>query len=867
MSWTRVLAARLRGLVGRRRLERELDDEVRFHLEMQIEDNVRAGMPPAQARSAAMRSFGGVEPMKETHRDRRAFPLLETVLKDFHYAGRTLRKSPGFTLTAVLVLALAIGANTAMFSVLHTVLIRPLPFPEPQQLTVLWSEFAPQRVRDLTPARDVGEWRRLSGSFSAMALMDGASVTLTTAGGAERISSDRVSPEYFSILGVQPLHGRLFTAEEAAQRQRLVLLSERLWQTRFGGSADAVGMSVQIDGVPARIIGVLPASFQFPRLSDAHIWEPHTAWQGDSWSVLARLRPNVSVEQAQAEMTAVARRVDEQFPISGRTRGIGVVPLSMHLVGPSQRLAVWLLSGAVLCVLLIAATNVASLSLARGAARGREMTIRAALGASASRIAVQLLAESLTLATLSGVLGLAIAFAILRVIPAVAPAGLVRLDEVRLDPQVLAAASAICMLTGIFVGLAPALTGSRRRTIPLAGRAVAGTASTRRARRALVVTQFALAVVLLAGAGLLIRSLWSVESVRPGFRAERLLSLHVATAFPAEGQRAAFYARVLDELAGLPGVESAGIVSDLFVNGGSEPIVTTERDGARTSARMRFRADEASPGLFTTIGAQLLRGRFFTPADGPTAPPVVVVNETMARRLWPGLDPIGRRFRIGPANDSSVWFTVVGVVADMRRQGIENEPTPQLFQAIAQAPPRLAVLVVRTTAADPLKLAPAVEAAVRRVDRHVPLYGLHTVENRLAADLAPRRFHAGLLIAFSALALLMAAIGIYGLIQYSIATRTQEIGIRIAVGAQSGEIFRMVIGEGVKLSMIGLAIGLAGGLWLGQAGSRLLFGVTPTDPLTFLTVSLILIGVGAAACFFPARRAMKLDPISALRQD
>jgi predicted permease len=881
MSWASVALARLRGLAEHQRLERELDAEVRFHLEMQIEDNLKAGMNPAEARYAAQRSFGGVEPMKERYRERRAFAVVETVAQDVRYAVRTLRKSPGFMTTSLAVLALGIGANTAMFSVLNAVLLRPLPYPSPEQLVMLWTEVPSQNLREgRSSYLNVEQWRRESRSFADIAIFDPASVTLTTAAEAEQISVARISPNFFPLLGVQPLRGRSFSPEEAEERRRLAVISHRFWQTHFGGSLDAIGASIDLDGLPFRIVGIVPADFQFAGLS-AEVWEPHTTlpdWEkqrgaqgADTWFVLGRLRPGVAIGQAQAEMSAIARRLDEQAPASERDRGISVVSLSLQITGPRSRLALWMLTGAVFCVLLIAATNVASLTLARSASREREIAIRAALGASRARIVRQLLVESVSLAVLAGLLGLLVALAGIRLIPALHPGDLARLNEVGLDWQVLGWALALCLLTGILVGLAPAITIARRNSRPSGqegGRGIAGGTGMRRIRRALVITEFALAIVLLAGAGLLIRSLWSVERVDPGFRPERVLSMQLSIpAFKATTQRINFYNRVLEQIETLPGVENAGIIGDLFIGGSPEQIITTQGDAGTISGRLRFRRDEVSEGLFRALGAPLLNGRFFSAGDGPDSARVAIVNDAMARRLWPGGDPVGKRFKLGAGDADGRWFTVVGVVGDMRRQGQENAPVPQMFEPLAQNPSRLATLLVRTSMDDPLKIVGTLQAAVRRVEKHAPLYGVTTLENRLGSFLTERRFQTSLLAGFSVVALLMAAIGIYGLIQYSIATRTHEIGIRMAVGARAGAIFRMIIGEGLKLSLTGLAIGIVGALLLGRVGSTLLFGTTATDPLTFVTVSALLIAAATAACYFPARRAMKVEPIVALRQE
>ena len=598
MSWASVVAARLRGLFEHKRLERELDDEVRFHLEMQIEDNLKAGMNPAEARYAALRSFGGMEPMKETYRERRTFALVETTAQDLRYAVRTLRKSPGFTMTSVAVLALAIGANTAMFSVLNAVLLRPLPYRSPEQLAMLWTEDPTQNLREGRSALwDVEQWRSQSQSFADMAIFDAVSATLTGADGAEQIVGASISPNLLPLLGVQPVLGRSFSTEEAEQRQRLALISHRFWQARFGGSHDALGATLVLDGFPCQIIGILPADFQIARL-DADVWEPHTMPTGacaarESWFVVGRLRPTVTFDQAQAEMSAVARRLNDQLPAAERNRGISVVPLSLYMVGPQSRLALWMLGGAVFCVFLIAAANVTSLSLARSVARAREMAVRAALGASAGRIVRQLLTEGVLLAAVSGLIGTLLALAGIRLIRAFGPGNLPRLNEISLDLRVLGWALAISVLAGILVGLAPAIATLRRDLRPSGeegGRSVSGGAATRRIRRALVVADFALAIVLLAGAGLLVRSWWYVNNIDPGFRPERVLLMELSAppTFSIPAQRTDLYHRVLETIQAVPGVESAGIIGDLFIGNNREQVVTVERDDGTVSERLQF---------------------------------------------------------------------------------------------------------------------------------------------------------------------------------------------------------------------------------------------------------------------------------------
>jgi putative ABC transport system permease protein len=803
---------------------------------------------------------------------------LETAAQEIRYAVRTLRKSRGFTATSIAVLALAIGANTAMFSVLNAVLLRPLPYENPEQLAMLWTEIPHQGIREGRSAYWTAEqWRRQSKSFADMAVFDPASATLTSVDRTERIGIVRVSPNFFPLVGVQPVKGRLFSAREAEERQRLALISHRFWQARFAGSMDALGATLEIDGTPSQITGILPSSFEFPKLN-ADVWEPHTVspdWEAlraargaGPWFVLARRRPNVTFQQAQAEMSAIAGRLDEQLPAAERNRGVSIVQLSHHATGPRSRLALWMLTGAVFFVLLIAASNIASLFLARGVTREREMAIRAALGASRARIVGQLLAESLTLAVISGLLGLFVAQACIRVVVAIQPGDVARLKEISLDSTVLGSALLLCLLTGIVVGLAPAIAMARRNlrlSGEEGGRSIAGGTATRRIRRALVIAEFALAIVLLIGAGLLIRSLSRVQNVDLGFRPERVLSVQLSSPpLAATKQRPGFYNRVLGQVESIPGVENAGLIENFFISGGPEQVLTTESGGGTVSEQLRFRTDAVSGGFFAAIGTPLLRGRFFTSRDDTDTSRVAIVNDALARRLWPGRDPVGQRLRFGDSDNA--WFTVVGVVGDVRRQGLENEPMPQLFIPLVRDPPRLATLLVRTSTEDPLSVAAALKAAVRGVEKHAPVYGITTLENQLGAFLSQRRFQTFLLTGFAAVALLMAAIGIYGLIRYSIAIRTHEFGIHMALGAAAGDILRMVISEGLKLSLAGLVLGVVGALWLGRAGSSLLFGVTATDPVTFVVVPALLTAVALAACYFPARRILKVEPISALRQ-
>jgi predicted permease len=797
--------------------------------------------------------------------------------QDLRYALRGLRKNPSFTIVAVLTLALGIGANTAVFSVLNAVLLRPLPYHAPEQLAMLWAEIPTQALRQGRSAYgDVEEWRAQSRSFADMAVFDYVRVTLNSAGGAEQIGVLRVSPNYFSLLGVRPAYGRTFTAEEAEQRQRLVVISHRFWQTRFGGSRDAVGATIVLDRVPSRIIGILPEE---SGLDGNDVWEPHTLfpnWDvlrtargGGFWNVMARLRPGVTFPQAQTEMSAIALRLNEQSAASAQ-RGISVMPLDLHVTGATTRLALWMLTAAVSFVLLMAIANIAGLSLARSAGRDREIAIRSALGASRAHIVRQLIIESVTLAVISGIASLFVALAGVRLILALRPAGVARLNEVTLDPWGFGWALALSLLSGVLIGLAPAITTLRRSLKPAfqeGGRGASGGAAARKVRRVLVVGEFALAIVLLVGAGLLTRSLLNVQNVDAGFTTERVLAMQLASPmFPAMAQRVDYFERVLEQTKAVPGVEAAAIASEFFIGGNPEQTITVEGSTRAVPERVRLRRDEITSDFFETVGTPLLRGRSFSASDGASAPRVAIINEMMARRLWPGQDAVGRRFKLGAPDSNNPWFTVVGVAGNMRRQGPEQDPIPQMFESLAQNPSRLVTLLVRTST-DPLQLMAVVQAAARQVDKDAPVYGVSTLQDRLDRFNEQRRFETSLLITFAVVALLLAAVGIYGLIRYSVATRMREISIRVAVGAQRSDIVRMILREGLTLSLIGLVLGLVGAAWLGQLLSGLVFGITATDPPTFIAVSVLLTAVAAAACYVPARRAARIDPVAALKYE
>ena len=823
----------------RRRALKGLDEDIRDHVARETEENVARGMAPEEGRRRALLTFGNVPLAIETTRQVWSWVWLDQVRQDLRDAARTLRRNPAFAATAAATLALAIGANTAMFSVLHAVVLRPLPYESPDELAMVWSEDPARNLRERRSSLwNVEHWRGQAQSFSDFAVYDVVSVNLMAAGGTERILGVSVSENLLMLLGMAPVLGRGFSPGETVQGGRPVLISDGFWQERFGRSADALGATLVLNGVPSEIIGVVPAGFR----PVVDVWQPlpiaaHASSRpgGEDWFVICRLRAGVTVDQAQAEMTTIARRLNDGLAPEDR-RAISVVPLRVNMVGAERLVALWLLGGAVFCVLLIAAANVTSLSLARGFGRAREMALRAALGASVPRIVRQVLVEGVVLAAVSGLIGTLLAAGGIHLIRTFGPDSLPRLSEMSLDLGVLGWTVAISLLTGLVVGLAPAIMTTRpnlRISGGEGGRSVSNGMASRRIRRALVVAECALAIVLLVGAGLLIRSWQNVTSTDPGFRPERVLALGVSSpaGFTALA-RADLYTRMLERIRSVPGVESVGMIGDL-ISGGRARVITTE--GVSPSEHdLVLGLDEASPDAFRALGTPLLRGRFFSASDRPGTPRVAIINDAMARRLWPGRDPVGARLKVGAQNADGQWFIVVGVVGDMQRQGPEREPIPQMFEALAQTSAGSGMDVfVRTSIDTPLALVGAVRAAVHDVEPLAPVYGAASLNEMLGGFLDQRRFETWLLSGFALAALLMAAVGLYGILQYSIATRTREIGLRMAVGARPADVFRMLIREGVQLSAIGLVLGLGGALLAGRVSSRLLFGVTPWDPWTF----------------------------------
>jgi len=794
-------------------------------------------------------------------------------MQDLRFACRQLLKSPGFTAVAVLTLALGIGASTAVFSLLNGVILRPLPFAEPQRLVQVWTTTAEAR-QTRSAYGTYADWKEQCTAFEGLALYDGFTCLLTGTEATERINATRTSANFFSVLRASPLLGRTFAEEDANQRARVVVLSHRIWQRRFGGDSGVLGRTIETDGQAATIIGVMPERFDF--FGDCELWQLQPPQQPASrgagpWFVLGRLKEGKNPEQAQTELQSVASRLARAYPETNRDLGVQMVPWSEAITGTNLRLALWILLGAVALVLLIGCSNLANLLLVRGVARRRELATRLALGASPLQVARQMVVECLPLGVLGGVAGIGLALLLVRVVRAVAGTRIPRLDEVSLDPRVLGFALALTALATLLCAIVPALQARRldvNESLKEGARGV-GSLKEKSLRHALLVGQVALAFTLLSSAGLLVRSFQSVRAKELGFSSEHLLIANVRLPqLKANEAVVAFHAELARRVAALPGVEAAGLVDDVFGESNTGTGITTE--AGATAGRLvdlnEVRSSQISPSWFQAVGAPLLRGRSFDEGDRSGSIPVAIINETMARRLWPGEDPIGQRFKFGPLESQQPWLTVVGLARDMRRQRLEREPMAQVFVPVAQDPQRGMELVVKS-AGDPRALADAVRREVHALDRTAFVSGISTMEERVGRSLFERRFQISLLAAFAGVALLLAAMGTYGSIHFSVQRRTREIGVRMALGAQKLHILLSVMGEGLRLVLVGVALGVVGALGVTRSMQRLLFEVSPADPTTFAAVILLLGGMALFACLLPARRATRVDPLVALRTE
>jgi putative ABC transport system permease protein len=808
---------------------------------------------------------------------------MSSLWQDLRYGLRMLWKKPGFTVVAILALALGIGANTAIFSVIYTVLLSPLPFKNSERLVWIW-ETNPGAGIKTEPASlpNYTDWKTQGQSFESAAAFIKSSLTLTSDGEPERLPVTYTSANFFSVLGAEPALGRSFMEEEnTTGKHRVVILSQSLWRRRFGANPGIIGQSITLNGVPFTVIGVLPGGFKDPtpeQTRPAELWAPlaydfeRMARRSDFLNVVARLKQGVSPQAAQAEMNTITSRLAQQYPDSNTGWSTIVMPLHERMVG-DVRSALWLLMGVVGFLLLIACANVANLLLARSTARQQEIAIRRALGADRIRLIRQFLTESVLLSVTGGLLGSLVAMWGVDILVALSPGNIPRLDEVGLNWKVLAFTLFVSLLTGIVFGLLPALHATSpnlTETLKEGGRSSTEGIRGSRLRNSLVVAEIAISLVLLVGAGLMIRSFARLQAVDPGFRPERILTMDMllpSSKYKETAQVSTFFDQFSSRLSGVPGVESVGAVSTLPLSGGGDIITflvegrPEQPPGQSEDAEYRV----VTPGYFATMGVPIVRGEGFTERHNADAPAVMVINETFARRYFPGEDPVGKRLNIGDP-EKSPWRTIVGIVKDVRHEGLATEAYPQMYSPLAQTPRRAMTLVARTTGA-PLSLVPNVRQELTSLDKDQPLYNVRTMEQVLAQSIARQRFQMLLIAIFASVGLILASVGIYGVISYSVTQRTHEIGIRMALGAQARDVLKMVLGQGMILTLVGVGVGLGFALLLTRVMASLLYNVSATDPLTFVGVSALLSLVALLACLIPARRAMRVDPMEALRYE
>jgi predicted permease len=810
---------------------------------------------------------------------------METLWRDVRYGIRMLWRSPGFTAVALLTLALGIGVNTAIFSFVHAILLRPLPYPGSERLVFLteWSEQVPNMSFSVANFQDLRDQNRV---FEALFAARGQNYVLTGEGEAERLAGRQVTAGFFETLGLTPIVGRAFTPEEDRPgAEPVALLGEGLWLRRFGGDPAVVGRRLVLDGEPYTVVGVLPDTLHstfrraevwtsLGRLFDRYGGEEKRGNHPGIY-VLARLQPGVDVARARTDVKGIAERLATEHPETNARQSMTLEPALQTLVGPMRPVLLVLL-GAVVLVLLIASANVANLLLARAAVRQKEIAVRSALGAGRRRVVRQLLTESVVLSLAGGALGLGVGVAGIRALRLVLPDGAPRIHEVSLDATVLAFTFAVALVTGVVFGLVPALQTSRvdsAETLKEGRRTASGGRGPRRMRAALIIAEVSLALVLLVGAGLLLKSFARVLAADPGFEAGGALTMTVSlprATYEEKEAQAAFFERVLERLAAVPGVAAYGSTAPLL--GSWQTSFTVEgRPEPPPGQAPSTDITRISPGLVRAMGMRLVRGRDFTERDRADRPDVCIVDETMAETYWPNDDPLGKRIRIGsgPGADGP-WLTVVGVVAHVKNYGVDQDSRVETWVPYLQNPLGFATLVVRTTG-EPTRVAAAAREVVRSVDPQVPVFSVRTLADVVAEEYVAKRVAAQLLGAFAVLALLLAAIGIYGVMSYAVAQQTRDIGIRVALGARQTDILGMVLGQGLRLAglgvLSGLALAYALARGLGAALGSMLFNVSATDPPTFSAVPVLLAAVAAVACLLPALRALRVDPIRALHYE
>ncbi|HEX7697410.1 MAG TPA: ABC transporter permease [Candidatus Acidoferrum sp.] len=893
MKLLRALFIRLAGLFRKDRRERELADEMESHLQMHIEDNLRTGMSAAEARRQAMIKLGGVEQTKELYRERRGLPLLETFFQDLRFSFRMLRKNPGFTVVVLLTLALGIGATTAIFSVVYGVLLRPLPYTDSSRIMAVfevnskggWSHLADPNFDD---------FRDQNRSFQAIAKYNYYVVSVSGASQPSRTTVASVSPDFLKVLGIQPILGRDFSAGDAKKGAgRATLVSYGYWKQYLGSSPDLSQSHLKIDGAVFSVIGVLPAGFRFP--TDVDLWLPadldgeNPSRTSHNYYAVGRLRDGVTVELANQDISAIARRIHDTSSEQGDylLRDGIVLPLQDSITGKA-RSALLVLFGAVAFLLLVACANVANLSLAQASMRERELAIRGALGAARGRLIRQFLTEAFLLSLVGGGLGVLGAFWGVAGLVGLAPQNLPRLNSVSISVPVLV--FAFLLSTAVAAGLGAftavrATSGDVRKGLVEGGRGQAGSQGSQRVGRAIVAAQIAITLVLVVGAGLLGRSLMKVLEVNPGFRVDKIVTMDVSLPWvddpKAKAGQGIFFSNLIERLKQIPGVRKVGATSGLPMNqdGGlpdgmfllmAENEIPKAMDGFGALLQQKERigiADfcVATDGYFQVLGIPLIRGRIFDERDGANSPHVAVISEALARDRWPNQDPLGHTIEFGNMDGDLRLLTIVGIVGDIHENGLDTPPRPTVYVNLFQRP-RAATTLTMLSDADTRLVASAARGILQDLNPEIPAR-FRTFSQVYSASLGSRRFNVILIGFFGITALLLATTGVFGVMAYSVSRRTREIGVRVALGAATGDVLKMILGQGLRTVFIGVAIGITGSLVLTRTVESMLFGVTATDPLTFGGVTLLVVGAALMACYIPARRATKVDPMVALRYE
>jgi putative ABC transport system permease protein len=886
--WLLQIPLRLRSVLRREQVEQELEEEFRFHLEQLSQENVAKGMSADQARQAALRAMDGLQQQKERCRDARGVGWIEHAWQDLRFGVRMLRKNPGFTLVAVCALALGIGANSAIYSVIYGVLLRPLPYADSDRIVVVYTHFTPQNMKHGTMSvADYLDLKAQTPSLESPALVSNNAwrSDLSGIGDPVQVGSAGVTPNFFSVLGVKPLLGRVLnTGEDSSSSARVAVVSERLWRNHFRADPSIVGRAVSLDGAQYTIVGVMPTSFRF--WPETEVWRnlriaPPSRRGPFPFIVIGRLKAGATLAQLQAETNSVATQVERKFPESYSQLTYPVVTLREATVGDVKP-ALWIIFGAVVFVLLISTVNVANLLLARAQVREREIAIRAALGAARGRLIYQLLTESTLLAMLGGVAGLAVAEAGLSFLRLWNPGDIPRLGEIRLDMHVLLFTLGVSLATGILFGVVPALQWSRESlnaSLQEGGMSKTESASRHRTNMVLASSQVALSFVLLIGAGLLLRSFMRLQDVSTGSEApsKNVFTVQVSSSKVSNGtpnsnvdrEGIARYERLLDQVKSVPGVEFVSLSDSLPPNKRWD-WDTFQVEGLAWS-QAAFPASTAptvDTDYFRALGIPLVAGRSFNSHDNLDSPPVCIISRTLARRYFGSTDPVGHHLKQSGVDLSSTnpWMTIVGVVGDVKYTGLNSEPEPAFYLPAQQNYSNRMYLVIRSNVRADI-LQPAVLRTIREFDSNLVTSSPSSLDQMISDSLAQPRFRTGLLALFSAIAVLLAAIGVYGVIAYSVVQRSHEIGIRMALGAQRSQVLRMVMKEGLRLMTFGLGSGVLLSLGLNRLMSDLLFQVQPTDQVTFFSVALLLCLVALLACAEPARRATRVDPMRVLRYE